>query len=80
MNQVSQNGSVNNRAKLYQLVLFPFNNGATNVYYILTITYIAYYGNGVLGLALMFATTMVTVMRLFDAVTDPIIGAMIDKG
>lgn len=68
-----------NRAKPYQLVLFPFNNGATNVYYILTITYIAYYGNGVLGLALMFATTMVTVMRLFDAVTDPIIGAMIDK-
>ena len=68
-----------NRAKPYQLVLFPFNNGATNVYYILTITYIAYYGNGVLGLALMFATTMVTVMRLFDAVTDPIIGALIDK-
>lgn len=53
-----------NRAKPYQLVLFPFNNGATNVYYILTATYIAYYGNGVLGLALMFATTMVTVMRL----------------
>lgn len=72
-------GSSVNRAKPYQLVLFPFNNGATNVYYILTITYIAYYGNGVLGLALMFATTMVTVMRLFDAVTDPIIGAMIDK-
>lgn len=68
-----------NRAKLYQLVLFPFNNGATNVYYILTTTYIAYYGNGVLALALMFATTMVTVMRLLDAVTDPIIGALIDK-
>lgn len=68
-----------NRAKPYQLVLFPFNNGATNVYYILTITYIAYYGNGVLGLALMFATAMVTVMRLFDAVTDPVIGALIDK-
>lgn len=68
-----------NRAKPYQLVLFPFNNGATNVYYILTATYIAYYGNGVLGLVLMFATTMVTVMRLFDAITDPIIGALIDK-
>ena len=67
-----------NRAKLYQLVLFPFNNGATNVYYILTSSYIAYYG-GVLGLALVFATTMVTVMRLFDAVTDPIIGALMDK-
>ncbi len=68
-----------NRAKIYQLVLFPMNNGATNVYYILTMNFIAYYANGVLGLALMFATTMVTVMRLFDAVTDPIIGALIDR-
>lgn len=68
-----------NRAKVYQLVLFPMNNGATNVYYILTMNFIAYYANGVLGLALMFATTMVTVMRLFDAVTDPIIGALIDR-
>ncbi len=68
-----------NKAKMYQLALFPFNNGATNIYYVLTATYIAYYGNGVLGLALLFATTMVTAMRLFDAVTDPIIGALIDK-
>lgn len=68
-----------NRAKLYQLALFPMNNGATNVYYILTLNFIAYYANGVMGLALIFATTMVTVMRLFDAVTDPIIGALIDR-
>ena len=68
-----------NRAKIYQLILFPFNNGATNVYYVLTMNYIAYHANGVLRLALMFATTMVTVMRLFDAVTDPIIGVLIDK-
>ena len=68
-----------NRAKTYQLALFPMNNGATNVYYILIMNFIAYYANGVLGLALMFATSMVTIMRLFDAVTDPIIGAMIDR-
>lgn len=68
-----------NRAKIYQLVLFPFNNGATNVYYVLTMNYIAYHANGVLKLALMFATTMVTVMRAFDAVTDPFIGLLIDK-
>ena len=55
------------------------NNGATNVYYILTLNFIAYYANGVLGLLLIFATTMVTVMRLFDAVTDSIIGALIDR-
>ena len=68
-----------NKAKLYQLILFPFNNGATNVYYVLTLNFIAYHANGVLALAMMFATTMVTVMRVFDAVTDPIIGALIDK-
>ncbi|MBO5070587.1 MAG: MFS transporter [Roseburia sp.] len=78
MSEEKKTASVN-RAKAYQLVLFPMNNGATNVYYILTMNFIAYYANGVLGLALMFATTMVTVMRLFDAVTDPIIGALIDR-
>ena len=72
MSQKTTTAQGMNRAKLYQLVLFPMNNGATNVYYILTLNFIAYYANGVLGLALMFATTMVTVMRLFDAVTDPI--------
>lgn len=78
---MSENNSATklNRAKPYQLILFPMNNGATNVYYILTLNFIAYYANGVLGLALMFATTMVTVMRLFDAVTDPIIGALMDR-
>ncbi len=68
-----------NKAKLYQLALFPMNNGATNVYYILIMNFIAYYANGVIGLALMFATSMVTFMRLFDAITDPIIGAVIDR-
>lgn len=72
-------GSQYNRAKLYQLILFPFNNGATNVYFILTMNYIMYHAEGVLGLAIAFATSMVTVMRVFDAFTDPIIGALIDR-
>lgn len=68
-----------NRAKAYQLALFPLNNGATNVYFVLVLSYIAMFGNGVLGLLMAFATIMVTAMRLFDAVTDPIIGALIDR-
>jgi Na+/melibiose symporter-like transporter len=68
-----------NRAKPWQLLLFSFNNGATNVHYVIMMNYIAYYANGVLGLLVMFATTMVTLMRAFDAFTDPIIGVMIDK-
>lgn len=68
-----------NRAKLYQLILFPLNNGATNVYYVLILSYIATFGNNVLGIAAVFASVMVTGMRVFDAITDPIIGALMDR-
>ena len=68
-----------NRAKLYQLVLFPLNNGATNVYYVLVLSYIATFGSNVLALGVMFASIMVTAMRLCDAITDPIIGALMDR-
>ena len=71
-------GSVN-RAKLYQLVLFPLNNGATNVYYVLILSYVATFGNRVLLLGTVFASIMVTAMRVFDAITDPIIGALMDR-
>lgn len=75
---MSENNGMN-RAKKYQLALFPMNNGATNVYYVLILSYIATFGNKVLGLAMVFASAMVTGMRVFDAITDPIIGAMMDK-
>ena len=68
-----------NRAKLYQLVLFPLNNGATNVYFVLILSYIATFGSNVLALGAVFASVMVTGMRVFDAVTDPIIGALLDR-
>ncbi len=74
----NQSTSVN-RAKMYQLALFPLNNGATNVYFVLILNYIANFGNGVLGIVTLFATSMITVMRVLDAITDPIIGAMMDR-
>lgn len=37
---MSENKSMN-RAKPYQLALFPLNNGATNVYFVLILQYIA---------------------------------------
>ena len=67
-----------NRAKNWQIGLFAFNNGATNAYMILT-AYITYYANGLLGLLLLFVTMLVTGMRIFDGIIDPIIGLMIDK-
>lgn len=67
-----------NRAKMYQLVLFPLNNGATNVYFVLVLSYVAQFGSSVLQLGI-FASLMVTVMRVCDAITDPIIGALMDR-
>ena len=78
MSQENTNANVN-RAKMYQLALFPMNNGATNVYYVLILSYIATFGNNVLAIATLFATSMITIMRVFDAITDPIIGAVMDR-
>jgi len=75
---MSQTNDGVNRAKMYQLALFPMNNGATNVYFVLILTYIATFGNTVLGLATMFASFMVTGMRLLDAFCDPIIGTIMN--
>ena len=75
----NKNSNAVNRAKPYQLVLFPLNNGATNVYYVLVLSYIATFGSKVLALSMIFASVMVTGMRLFDAVTDTIIGALMDR-
>ncbi len=78
MNQEVKATTVN-RAKLYQLVLFPLNNGATNVYFVLILSYIATFGSNVLALGAVFASVMVTGMRVFDAITDPLIGALLDR-
>ena len=78
-NENNTSGVGVNRAKMYQLALFPLNNGATNVYYVLILSYIATFGNNVLGIATVFASVMVTGMRVFDAITDPIIGALMDR-
>jgi len=73
---VTANDGVN-RAKMYQLALFPMNNGATNVYFVLVLSYVAIFGSNVLLFAA--AAYLVTLMRLFDAITDPVIGALMDR-
>ncbi len=78
MSNQPQNDGIN-RAKPYQLALFPMNNGATNVYFVLILSYVATFGSNVLGITAVFAALMVTGMRVFDAITDPIIGAMMDR-
>lgn len=72
------NASGIHRAKLWQIGGFALNNTATNLYMVF-INYIAYYMVGFVGVGVVLASTIITTMRIWDALTDPIIGYMVDK-
>lgn len=67
-----------NNAKTWQIGFYALNNTATNVIMLL-MTYVSYYATGVVGLAVVLVSSLLTSMRMFDAITDPIIGFVIDK-
>lgn len=89
---MAESVGLQNRAKTWQIVLFPFNNAATNCYLTL-MTFISYFagyyisGNFLVGAAVatvsaaftVVISTLVMVMRIFDGVTDPVCGALMDK-
>lgn len=68
--------------------MFSFNNAATNIYLTL-MSFVSYYagyylsGNFLIGFASAAITvtisTIITTMRIFDGITDPICGAIMDK-
>ncbi|WP_117168071.1 MFS transporter [Paraliobacillus sediminis] len=67
-----------NRAKLWQIGFFALNNTATNLYMFI-IGFVSYYATGVAGLTVVVVSTVLMTMRVFDGITDPIIGYIIDK-
>ena len=72
------NPSGMHRAKLWQIGGFAFNNTATNLYMFM-MNFIAYYLTGYVGVGVVVASTLITTMRIWDGVTDPFIGYMVDK-
>ncbi|WP_087974174.1 MFS transporter [Oceanobacillus rekensis] len=67
-----------NTAKLWQIAFFTLNNTATNLY-MFAIGFVSYYATGIAGLSVVVVSTILTLMRVFDGITDPIIGFFIDK-
>jgi len=67
------------RAKWWQVMLFQVNNAATNIHFIFFLYYFLVYTTDSLGLAAVITGAMMTVARLLDAITDPIIGMWIDR-
>ena len=65
-------------AKLWQLILFPMNDIATNIIMMLMV-FVSYLYTGAIGSSVVFISSFLTGMRAFDAITDPIIGVIIDR-
>ncbi|WP_226670680.1 MFS transporter [Metabacillus litoralis] len=65
-------------AKKWQIGLFALNDTATNLYMFIMI-FVSYYATGVVGLTVVVVSSILSSMRVFDGIIDPVIGYIIDK-
>lgn len=67
-----------NNARYWQLGFFSLNNAATNLYLAL-MGYISYYANSIAGFSVVLISMILTSLNVFDAMTDPMVGFLLDK-
>lgn len=66
------------RAKIWEIGFYALNNTSTNIY-MFAFMYIAYFLTGIVGVGVVLAGSITTIMRMWDGVTDPFIGYIVDK-
>ena len=66
------------RAKLWEIGFYALNNTSTNAYMMLVAS-ISYFLVGIVGVGAVLAGSIVTIMRIWDGVTDPFIGMLVDN-
>lgn len=66
------------RAKVWQIALSQLTGAAQMCFYIL-LTYATYIGNSGYGIVVGVTGVIITVSRIFDGVTDPIIACIIER-
>ena len=66
------------RAKLWEIGFYALNNTSTNAYMML-VGSISYFLVGIVGLGAVLAGSIVTIMRIWDGVTDPFVGMLVDN-
>lgn len=66
------------RVPLWRIGCFALNNTATNLYMFL-MNYVSYYLLGWVGVGMMLASSLTMMMRIWDGVTDPFVGFLVDK-
>jgi Na+/melibiose symporter-like transporter len=67
-----------NRAKIWQIGFFVLNNTATNVG-LLLMGFYAFFTQNVLGLSAAVVGLIAMIMRIWDGLTDPVIGFILDR-
>ncbi len=63
---------------VWRIIGFSGANMAVNLYMGLTMI-MSFYLNGYVGMAVVLASSFSTIMRLWDGVTDPLVGFLVDK-
>ena len=66
------------RVPTWRIAGYALNNSATNMYLFL-MNFIAYYITGWVGLGVVLAGSFSMIMRIWDGVTDPFIGYIVDR-
>lgn len=66
------------RASKWELALYPIGGFSHNAFMAL-MGIVSYYAAGIVGLGTVIASLVITGSRVFDAITDPIVGLIIDK-
>ncbi len=66
------------RVPTWRIAGYALNNTATNLY-LFMMSFIAFYITGWVGLGVMLAGSFSMIMRIWDGVTDPFIGYIVDK-
>lgn len=66
------------RVPLWRIGCFALNNTATNLYMFL-LQYISFYLMGFVGVGMVVASSFTMSMRIWDGVTDPFVGYLVDK-
>lgn len=66
------------RAKTWEIAFYALNNTSTNMYQMLFM-YVMYFLSGIVGVGVVAAGMIATTLRIWDGVTDPFVGFILDK-
>ena len=66
------------RAKTWQMAAFALNNTASNSAFFM-MTFYMFFNQNILGLSAVVVGAIATAMRIFDGITDPFCGYIMDK-